>query len=635
MTVSIPSAAGVPGISGPPIWFPGEPTFDPNLDDVRWRGAVKRAFGSGTGGSNYFRATQATVGLQKFIYLTFRAAFVPNLSDTDDLIYFGLRRPGTSDAMVVRITAHPASFTPAGPPSANNPANVAQVGIWTLSGTTWIPLDVMSNPTWISQNARVWLQSSGDIGTDPNNRWGVQVRIPANTVGGITDDSGPNLGTDFDMWYLIHGLVGVAPGNPAILADYRTAGTTTQNDLDNLDYPQPSQWDEFQLTSGAATSGGVALNWGDVVVQNVAHGEGSLIDNHADNTFIARPRNYSTANINAGDINATFRIANWGSVPGDPGMPEFSTGSWDYVDGNSEINPVASGLPIPHIAAGTNPPVNAPIALEAMMDLAVPPKSLHQCILVTMNGTNINFLNDAIYQNMNYDGASLLAREAEISVVGLKSFSATPRDVYLAVEKLNMDPNRKADEGQFLQDSMKRLMRKESGELAEKLRRALSILSNTGAESKEERLQILIKVLADVGLTEEKIDKLFPTFSIHAYHDTGERVTRSDGSLRPVLREQSSFGLYAYHEGSLEGWATSIQGAQRIEENLYLIPVPNDGTAKIKVIVQAVQEGEDRIGEDPIRPIDYPKSRDTELHKRKGCLYALLKLFGSKHKAHT
>ena len=61
MTVSIPSAAGVPGISGPPIWFSGEATFNPDLDDVRWRGAVKRTFGSGSGGSNYFRATQATV----------------------------------------------------------------------------------------------------------------------------------------------------------------------------------------------------------------------------------------------------------------------------------------------------------------------------------------------------------------------------------------------------------------------------------------------------------------------------------------------------------------------------------------------------------------------------------------------
>ncbi len=256
MTVLIPSAAGVPGISGPPIWFSGEPTFNPNLDDVRWRGAVKRAFGSGTGGSNFFRATQATVAAQKFIYLTFRAAFVQQLSDADDLIYFGLKKhtaDGSGPAMVVRITAHGAAFTPAGPPSANPPANIAAVDIWTLSGNAWT-FQAMT-PMWISQNARMWLQSSADVPGDPNNRWAVQLRIPADNAGGITDDSGPNLDIDFDMWYLIHGNVG---GNPAILADYRTAGTTTQNDLDDTNYPLPNQipnlWDRFQLTSAAATS---------------------------------------------------------------------------------------------------------------------------------------------------------------------------------------------------------------------------------------------------------------------------------------------------------------------------------------------------------------------------------------------
>ena len=223
MLVSIPSAAGVPGISGPPIWFPGEPTFDPDLDDVRWRGATKRTFGSGTGGSNYFRATQATVAAQKFIYLTFRAAFVQQLSDADDLIYLGLQKHGTNAAMVVRITAHGATFTPAGPPSANNPATVAAVDIWTLSGGVW-NFQAMS-PTWINANARMWLQSDADVPGDPNNRWAVQLRIPANAVGGITDNSGPNLGTDFDMWYLIHANSGIGP---VMLVDSRTAGATSE-----------------------------------------------------------------------------------------------------------------------------------------------------------------------------------------------------------------------------------------------------------------------------------------------------------------------------------------------------------------------------------------------------------------------
>ena len=623
MTVSIPNAIGVPGISGPPIWFSGEPGFNPSLDDVKWRGAIKRTFGSGTAGTNFFRATQATVGPQKFIYLTFRATFVPELSglqlnDSEDLVYLGLKKHNDASAMVVRIKVHGPMFTPAGPPSANPPASVAAVDIWTLSGTTWNSQGM--TPTWINQHARMWLKSS-DSAPDPNNRWAVQLRIPANVAGGITDNSGPNLGTDFDMWYLIHGSV---DNNPTILADYRTAGMTTQGDLDNNAFPLPAQWDEFQLTSGAATSGGVALYWNDIVVHNPAHGEGTLIENNATNTFIARPRNYSSADIPKNGINASFRIANWGSTNGDPGMPDFSSGSWDWVANSDFAPPKNLFSPIPQLSAGQNPPPkSSPISLTTGMNLP-PLKSLHQCLLVTMGGPNLNFLNESVTRNMNFDSASLFEREAEISVVGLTPFAPTPRDVYLAVEKINMAQNTpNANEGQFLEGSMTSLMRDDS-QLAGKLKRARSILSDIGqARSESERLQTMVRVLQEVDLTEEELDQLFPTFRVHAYHDTGERVTRN-GVTRPVLRQQSSFGVHMYHEGALEGWQTSIEGAQRITDNLYLLPVPNNGTAKVKVRVQAVEQGEQRIPEDPIRP------RPTPHTDKKGCLYALLKLFGHK-----
>lgn len=623
MLVLIPSAAGVPGISGPPNWFSGEPTFNPNLDDVRWRGAVKRTFGSGTGGSNFFRATQATVAAQKFIYLTFRAAFAPDLNDQDDLVYFGLRKHTTGDGMVVRVKVHGPAFTPAGPPSANPPASVAEVTIWTSSGGSWTFNPVP--PAWINANARMWLQSDVDVPTDMNNRWGVQLRIPANALGDITDGTGPNLGTHFDMWYLIKANSGIGP---VILADSRTAGTTSDTDLQDLNFPPFSRWDEYQLTSAAATSGGVALYWSDVAVTN-AHGEGSLIDNHNDNTFLVRPRNYSTLNIPAGQINATIRIANWGSV-GDPAnSPDFSTGVWEYVPGNDENTPLISGSDVGPIPAGNPPPPAAPISHLTPMNLSVPPKSLHQCILVTLSGANITFLNDAVTRNMNFDSASLLQREADISLVGLKPFSPAPRDVYLAVEKLNMGANAKADEGQFLLASMERLMRRDE-RLGGKLKQARGILLQSFGETQSDRLQTMVKVLADVGLTEEELDQLFPTCRIHVYHDTGERVNHPDGTERPVLKEQTSFGLYVYHEGELEGWQTSIQGAQRVADNLYLLAVPNDSSAKITVTVQAVGRNEERIPEDPIKPIEFPKASGTEPHDRKGCWFALWKLFGFK-----
>jgi hypothetical protein len=49
-------------------------------------------------------------------------------------------------------------------------------------------------------------------------------------------------------------------------------------------------------------------------------------------------------------------------------------------------------------------------------ELSVPPKSLHQCVLTTLSGANINFLNDGPTPT-NYDGASLPSK-SRISVVG-------------------------------------------------------------------------------------------------------------------------------------------------------------------------------------------------------------------------
>jgi hypothetical protein len=150
-----------------------------------------------------------------------------------------------------------------------------------------------------------------------------------------------------------------------------------------------------------------------------------------------------------------------------------------------------------------------------------------------------------------------------------------------------------------------------------------------GAEGQNQRLEVLVNVLTEVGLSDDELDQVFPTFRVHVYHDTGERL-KENGEEKPVLRAQSSFGLYMYHEGPVEGWQTSIQGATRISDNVYQMPVPKDGSAKIKVIVQAVDKGQDRIPEDPIMAPKGAGETGTGPGDRKGCWLALWKLFGFK-----
>jgi hypothetical protein len=625
MTVSIPSAGGVPGASGPPDWLSGGAGQNFRFDDPRWRGATKVDFAAGAAHGIFFRAIHDNSG-QEFIYITLRAGFVPEMNTSRDFVYIGLQRHGTTDAIVIRIQAHDSSFSDAGPPSAAAPIAPFTVQVNKSTGGGAFSGNIVSNPTWINANARVWLQNNNTVPGDPNFRWGVQIRIPVSGAGGILNNSGPQLGTDFDMWYLIRGSV---MGNPAILGEFRTDGNNTSAfDLTNGNYPLPTGiWDEFLLTSGPASFGGVTMfgnGQNDLVVQN-GLGTGTTIQNGALNTFIARPRNYRAAgnDIAAGDIAATFRIANWGSIA--------TAAPWDLVD-PAIITPVASTAVIPTLAAAANPPATSPIAQPVVMNLPAG-KSTHQCVLCTLSSTGpvMMFLQDSVFRNMNYDHASTLEREAEINTTGLpKDDAPDPRDVYIAIEKVGMEQNTPgADEGTFLSGRIVRAMRR-GGPIADKLKRAQGLLDQIGrgAEGQNQRLEILINVLTEVGLSDDELDQVFPTFRVHVYHDTGERI-KEDGEEKPVLRAQTSFGLYMYHEGAIEGWQTSIQGATRISDNVYQMPVPKDGSAKIKVIVQAVDKGQDRIPEDPIRE---PRGvgGTGPGPDRKGCWLALWKLFGFK-----
>lgn len=822
MTVQIPQAGGVPGINGPPNWF-SSVNGGFSLEDVRWNGAVQRTFAGGASPNGVFRAVQAVEGSQQYIYLSFRAAWVDGITDEFDYVFVGIQRHGTTSAMVIQIQAHPAGTVGAGLPSPNPPGPIGAAGGGLVQvylrpanpGDAWLLQPGF--PSWISTNTRYWLSSASDPTGDGHNRWAVQMRIPANTVGDILGGSaGPNLGTDFDMWYFIRASTSLS--HVVLLADSRldfATTPTTNGQLTDGTFPFPIApptvppavpiWDEYQLSSGPGANGGVTIHGNgsnDIAVWNMANGEGTTIQNDAQNIFIARPRNYRAAGqiIPAAAINASFRIANWGSVSGNT---DFTSGTWNFL-GNTGVTPVPSIADIPVLTA-PNDPVPAATAATEPLNLVIPNMPLapglsqHQCILVTLSGTNLNFLCNSAFKNMNFAHASVLDREAEINIVGLKAFSAQPRDVYLALEKINMARDTPGtDEGKFLEASRKRLIAK-GGPLADKLKKVSGALSDVGdagsgarlrelldhlqngllggdgegnsepqalvsslgrwltevkkddANAKRlvpvfeklaayleasdnnapakvadfiaqlsqwalglnndpasmqllppalrlwasylgvgnggsafgdvisqffqwasgnrdpkqftalidalrrslssppsarlkalvanfahgvanwlkgaERLETLVEALSAANLTEDEVDQLFPTFRVHVYHDTGERVIGKDGKQHEVLRAQSSFGIYAYHEGSLEGWQTSIQGARRLTDRLYVLPVPNDGMAKIRTVIQAVEKNDQRIPDDPIRPRDDDK---TPPPKGDGCLSLIKNLFGKK-----
>src|SRR5262249_8686079 len=140
MSVSIPTAGGLPGLSGPPDWLtaPALPT-DQNyrVDDVRWRGATKQTYVSGTDfGGIYFRAIHANVAGIEYVYLTFRAGWAQEVSNSWDRVFFGLQKKGTTNAIVFKILAH-SVLDSAGQPSPNPPAHAASVQVRKLVGGAW------------------------------------------------------------------------------------------------------------------------------------------------------------------------------------------------------------------------------------------------------------------------------------------------------------------------------------------------------------------------------------------------------------------------------------------------------------------------------------------------------------------
>ena len=136
-----------------------------------------------------------------------------------------------------------------------------------------------------------------------------------------------------------------------------------------------------------------------------------------------------------------------------------------------------------------------------------------------------------------------------------------------------------------------------------------------------ERLDAFVSVLSDVGLTEDELDQLFPTFRVYVYRETGER-TKDDGKESPVLEPQTSFGYFVYHEGDLYGWDARLKGAEQAGESLYLLKVPDDGAVMVNTRIQAVESDNERT------PIPDPTQREEPC----GCLCQIFRLlrFGKK-----
>jgi hypothetical protein len=440
---------------------------------------------------------------------------------------------------------------------------------------------------------------------------------------------GNNDGVDLDpastfrMWYCYDIYTPTnAAGTPLAGGILRLHWPTTASfgfSGGQLVYPLPSAYHEYNLGSSTGTScpggSGVSLTPINVGTDNIPSSKIAIdlpedptdpIPPQPSNTFWARPTNQTGAAVAAHQIKARFAIANWGSIAS-------PTAPWTNIQTNVDNSGAISNGATAD--ASNDIRFNWTVPISMVEDFVNGTKSPHQCMFVELSGAGLTFTNASVYRNMDFDEASKFSREAEISVVGLKPISSQPRDVYLAVETINMPKKIEVEPNE--------------------LRRRFAAVAGDVIDSADGDERSLLERITDYvnnypydpeeGLTPEALQQLLdqnlPTYRVHCYYDTGQREV-VDGGTYAILALQSSFGYYAIHEGSLTGWSHHLQGAIRLADNFYVLRVPNDGAAQITTTIQAVEPGEEVEPQEPIRPWPSPEKQPT------GCIQWLKSILG-------
>jgi hypothetical protein len=590
-TYCIPNAQGVPPNWNPPNWWdpsPPQPAYSRQIDDPRWNAGLRFDY-PGTSGSEegYFRAVQAANVLLFSWHCHIKAGTTAN----QNVLFVGFRQQGAVGAndVILRVELHAMSTTADGSMDGGPNGSRVVTILSRQAGPNGQPgNDITPNPhpVWLDQT-RVW------INTPFQNSYTVNMRIPIDD-GGLA--AGLNLDpTGFKMWFEV--LSGV-PGQMEIEEAFPVNALVTQT-LSGYGYPDPddaatpghpNQWLLYSIGGGASCVGGVSLASQDIGTLNT---DPSVIATNKQNTFFAHPLNNTGAPIPAGTIKGRFRIANWGSQPNWEDVPVGTT-LWETLIGSDPPVPDSGQFEAPAGSATANgnhadihflwpepwPVTNPPsVADQQFLDfvsgISNGTKRPHQCMLVELSGgtgPGFFYANSSVVRNMNFGTASVLQDVAAISVRGVPQIAGRDHhDVYLYVEKVNMPP----PQNNPLPTPNPRSIPKDV--FAEMAR------ANTGNVT----LAAIQSAYNSHRITSEQLETFMPTCRVHAYRDIGTTIT-INGTEHKLLKPETSFGYYVFHDGNLYGWDTQLIGAQKIAENFYKVGVPLNGTVNVTVRIAAV-----------------------------------------------
>jgi hypothetical protein len=643
----IPNLSSLPGSPAGDFDWWSAPMPDPLLmryypDNPNWLGAFALSENNGADRDVLFRVLKGNLGGQNYLLMQWVTRVSDNVITVDRLNCLIGVPGGPYLAFNAKLVDGSQKICGKNDPPDN--AFTYKINSCAVDGmgniTVVNPADSASGD--IEGTGRMWV-----IATTPNrnipSKWAFQVAIPlgANWGGGAvpTPINLPASGT-FKLWFEMLTSVDMGMGNPPGVVRHqwpRTAPNTADtahtlppviNESDLLDMStNPAAMCKTGVTLSSANVGThnpdgtaranayqVKLDLGQPYPPNTGGYNTNYTPdfngNDHSNMFFAKPT-FPGGFVQAQkeSIRASFSLANWGSQ-----FSEVTAASWRPIISN-QLYSDAQGearhkWPDPNVPAdvtlATTMVRNVNAYLNATFAGGPPPlgsQNPHQCMLVelTSDDPNIVIQTSSIYANMNIVSASTYRRMAEISVVGAPVLSPKPRDVYLYIQKYNMPPVVKPND-------------KPPG----------NVVGGVNLDRQPSYVSTGPPLPWDV----EDLAAQVPTWTIHAYIETGKFYRLDDGTKAPILQPQTAFGYYVQHDGDLYGWETRLYGAEKLSDTCYVMRVPNNGTAHVETVIQARANA----SEAPLPAEGKPKPTTPGTGQGKGCplgcLGSLLTLFG-------
>lgn len=628
-SICIPPAGVVPRSSGAPNWLTGTLPTDKHLDDPNWGGALLLSYGQAGIPNQQLSGEQATfralfAGTDLFLSWLVRVDPDNNADLGFDALHLGfsigLVGSPQQRAALLRVQI-----------SQNETNPVIDDNQFIIDTYLWDPVNKWGTPVkaiasnlqydWMldgTHNIRVWTGQPFD--NTPNLpvalqsintvAWAVQMRIPIGTIVPANLNNSGNaaftIGNSFNMWY---SMVVKTPSNlqNKLLVEYTWPEPATPNTPDMDDYfvkinpttltenvfPDPSSatapWGTVTVGANAACSGGIAITSDNIGTENTpsSYINPTLVPPNNTpfvNTLYAEPLNRTGGSINAQDITARFRLANWGSQIQPPSsQPNLNT-NWTDIRGGEAVQ--GNNIPIPNNNPGgpaTGHYISFTWALNdaerAFYTDTAHPERTHQCMLVELSSPtqHYTFTNNSIVKNMDFFNPPLpFRRPAQIGIHGLIPIAPLGRDVYLHLQLANLP--------RLIGVGRLPIVFAPAGSPAGHL-----AVQETPIVDAPDQQQL------EIASSAGPFDRTFPfppIYIVRAFHNTGAEVL-VNGEIYTILNAQTPFGyilLPDEEEGPVYGWDHRLEGAEVVGNNFYKVSVPNDGSVEVVTTIDVLSQ---------------------------------------------